>query len=380
MLIQTRNLLEATVPKTFLLATEAAGTTVFRLRNTTGFGSSWAVQLGETGDEQTEVLVLNGQPPNSGTLGTTTAVSAFEHPADTPVYAIKFNQVVFERSTAGTAGTATPLTNGTVTYQADSNDGRGNSYTVFDDTGAQMSYAYRTYFRNSVTGITSFESDWILPAGFGFYTLAAIRQRVKDKLWDSTYIDDDLMIDNWINEYKDKMSNAVIAINEDFALGTTDVGFSSDGYGTVTTADFKSVRRMDITYNGSDFYLAARMSPNDYYPDEQFSSVHPYYAWLGDNKFIVKPEESGGSARITFYRFGTTLVNDTDELPQPFRPYTDGFVDYGLSQALFKDGKLQEYDRKLVEANASKGMFVSEMTPRDKQPRYVDLTEPIDAG
>lgn len=219
MLIQTRNILHETAPKTYLLNTEAAGTTVFRLRNSNGFGSSWAIQIGETGEEQTEILVISGNP-GAGTLGTTTAASRFEHPADAPVYGIKFNQVVFERSTTGTAGTATPMTDGTITYQPDAYDvERGESYTIFDDTTGSASYAYRTYFRNSALTTNSIESDWITTAGFSFYSLGAIRQRIKDKLWNSTWIKEDITMDNWINEWKDKMSNAVIALNEDYALG-----------------------------------------------------------------------------------------------------------------------------------------------------------------
>src|SRR3990167_2136808 len=100
MIIRNPNTLHQNSPKTFLMNTEVAGTTVFRLRNITGFGSSWAVQIGEVGEEQTEILILGGgNPPAIGTLGTTTAASTFEHPADTPVYGIKYNQVVFQLPT-----------------------------------------------------------------------------------------------------------------------------------------------------------------------------------------------------------------------------------------------------------------------------------------
>lgn len=92
---------------------------------------------------------------------------------------------------------------------------------------------------------------------------------------------------------------------------------------------------------------------------------------------MLGPNESGGTARITFYRFGTTMVNDTDELPLPFRPYTDSFVDYGVAQASFKDGKLTEYDRKIGEVNVSKQEFINQMSPRDKGPRYIDQVEPM---
>ena len=373
MIIPTRNTLHLDAPKTYLMNTEVGGTTVFRMRNTSGFGSSWAIQVGETGHEQTEVLLLSGNPPAAGTLGTSTAASIFEHPADTPVYAIKFNQIVFERSTTGTAGTATPMTNGTLTYQAD------RDITQFDDTTGSASYAYRTYFRNSVLGANSTESDWITSAGFSFYSLASIRDRIKDKLWDSTYIKEDETIDNWINEWLFEMRNSAIAVNEDYALGTVDVGFGTEGLGTVTTADFKQIRRVDITYNGADYFLATKFNVNDYLPDEQFSSVHPYLHWRGDTIFRTRPAENGGTARMTFYRIGTTMVNDTDELEIPMRGYTKSFVDYGLAQAFLKDGKTTEYRDKLTEAAAAKTQFTQELSPRIKTATSIDVIEPINS-
>ena len=372
MIIPTRNILHETAPKTYLMNVEAQGTTIFRLRNTSGFGSSWAIQVGEAGHEQTEVLLLSGNPPAAGTLGTSTASSGFEHPADTPVYAIKYNQVVFERSTTGTAGTATPMTNGTLTYQADRN------LTQFDDTTGSASYAYRTYFRNSVLGANTTESDWITSAGFPFYSLANIRERIKEKLWDSTYIKEDETIDDWINEWLFEMRNSAIAVNEDYALGTVDVGFGTEGLGTVTTADFKQSRRVWITYNGADYFQSIKMDINSFVPDEQFSSVHPYHAWRGNTIFQIKPEESGGTARITFYRIGTTMVNDTDELELPMRGYTKSFVDYGLAQAFLKDNKTVEYQQKLAEASVAKTQFTQELTPRDKTgPTMISVVEPV---
>ena len=75
MIIRSRNLLAINSPKSYLSNSEVAGTTVFRIRNTSGFGSSYAVQIGETGEEQTEVLILSGSP--GGTVGTTTVPSLY---------------------------------------------------------------------------------------------------------------------------------------------------------------------------------------------------------------------------------------------------------------------------------------------------------------
>lgn len=373
MIIPSRNTLanQSWIPKTYLTHTESAGTNILRWSNPNGFSASWAVQVGETGEEQTEVVLLGASTP-SGTAGTLTANTLYEHPADTPLYGVKYNQVVFERSTAGTTGTASPITDGTITYQADKN------VTIFDDTSGSSSYGYRTYFRNSVLAVNSTESDWITSAGFSFYALASIRQRIKNKLWDASYIKDDSRIDEWINEWKDVMQNEVIAVNEDYALGTIEVAFDSNGYGTITTADFSQVRRMWITYDGVGTYQATKMNVNDYVPGQVFLTTRPHFHWEGDTVFKVLPDESGGTAQLEIYRFGTTMVNDTDTLPQTIRPFTKSFVDYGVAQAAFLDEKLDLYDRKIAEANIEKGQFVNKLVPRDKTgPQMIDLVESV---
>ena len=371
MIIKTHNNLPETSLKTFLSNTEAAGTTVFRIKNGLGFANGWGVQLGETGEEQSEVLVLSGAAGSAS--GTVSSASKYEHPADTPVYAIKYDQVVFERSTTGTAGTATPMTDGTVTIQAD------HDYTQFDDTSGTPTYAYRTYFRSSGLALNTIESDWITSGGFSFYSLAKIRQRVKDKLWDANFVTD-TMIDDWTNEWKDQMTNAVISVNEDYALGTVDVGFGTAGLGTITTADFNQVRRVWVTYNGVDVFQSTKQNVNDFIPDQTFSSAHPYHNFRGDNIIQINPPEQGGTAQLVFYRFGTTMVNDTDELPIPMRPYTQSFVDYGLAQAYAKDGKLNEFDRTMAAAVSTKFAFKNELTPRDKSgATYIDLKEEVTA-
>lgn len=368
MIIPARNLLHTVSPQSFLSNTEAAGTTIFRIKNTEGFGSSWGIQIGETGDTQSEVLLLNGNP--GGTIGTTTTASQYEHPADTPVYAIKYTQVVFDRSTTGTTGTATAI--GTQTYQA------SKESTEFDDTTGATTYAYRARFRNPTLGSTS-QSDWITPAGFSFYSLAKIRQRAKDKLWDSSFIKDDQTYDDWANEWKDKMSNAVIASNESYALGTVDVAFGTAGLGTITTEDFVSPRRVEITYNGANYYLSTKQTLIEFEPNEQFLSTHPYHNFVGDNVIQVKPIESGGTARITFYRFGTTMVNDTDVLPLPMRSFTDSFVDYVKLQAQYKDGKASQQDIENFETQHI-GKFVTHIVPRDRTGNtYVSLVSPTSA-
>ena len=143
MIIQSENILSQTAPKSYTTFDEVSGTNVIRWANPNLFSASWAVQIGETGQEKSEIVLLGTATP-SGTAGTLTANSLYAHPANTPLYAIKYDQVVFEVSATGTAGTAAPITNGTVPITPDS------MFTQYDDTTGSVSYTYKTYYRNSV--------------------------------------------------------------------------------------------------------------------------------------------------------------------------------------------------------------------------------------
>src|SRR3990167_1287752 len=367
-LLKTRNLLHEEAPKTKLTNPEVAGTIALRVENSSALTSGWGLQIGEVGEEQTEVVL--GTADNIGTISV--ATTDFSHPADTPVYFIKYNQVVFERSTTGTSGTATPLANGTIEYQADSN------YTIFDDTSGSSTYGYRTYFRNSALAVNSTESDWVTFAGHSYYSLGKMRERSRQRLWDANYLDDDT-IDNLLNEWKFEMQNEVNSVNEDYPMGTVDVGFGTDGFGTITTADFVSPRRVWVSYDGfQNTYQSTKMNVNDYLPNESFTSTHPMHNFVNDAVLEIHPSDNAGTARVTFYRFGTVLVNDTDELPVPMRSYTKSFIDYVHANALLKDGKQTEYRDKLTEAMASKQNFIQNIIPRDHTgPTYIDIVEGI---
>lgn len=364
-LIPVRNLLHEDAQFTRLTNTELAGTTVLRVENTTSMSDGWGLQIGETGGEQTEVVL--GTAPNIGTINTTAL--DFDHPADTPVYFIKFNQVVFERSTAGTTGTATPMTGGTVEYQPNS------TLTIFDDTSGSSTYGYRAYFRNSALSVNSTESDWITFAGPSFYSLSKVRDRAKSKLWNASWLTDTI-VDEWINECKDIMVNKAINLNKDYALGTSAVTFGTNGLGTITDTDYTDVRRVWVTYNGVDKFQSTKMSINDFYPTQYFSTAHPYHAFQGDNTLLIKPSDSTGTAELVFYRFGTTMVNDTDLLPVPMRSYTDIFVDYVYAQALGKDEKFAEKRDQMNEVNVKMEQFVLSLGDRDQTgPEMIDIVD-----
>ena len=380
--IKVQNPITASLPKTYTAVQQNAGVGTLYTKNVNGFQANWAIQVGESGENQSEIVLANVSAP-SGTQIVLTSTTNFEHPADTPVYAVKYDQVVFHKSTSGTAaGTSGPISGGTVTINPANWDSVNQiSFTQFDDTSGASTDAYRTYFLNSVTNGSTAFSDWLTPAGYSFYSLASITRRIRNKLWNSAYIKDDAVIHDWINEWRDIMANEVLIVNADYNLGSVQVAFGTDGYGTINDLALDSLRRVWVTYDGINQYQSTKMNINDYNPEETFVTNHPYHYFSGtaNNVVTVSPPSSGGTMTIIYYQFGTTLVEDTDTLPIPMRSYTDSFVDYGVAQAAFVDEKMDQYNLKMGLANAAKAEFVNQIAYHDKTgPSYVDIIEEVD--
>jgi hypothetical protein len=377
MIIKVKNTLDSSAQYTFTGAPYSANVGTIGVKNINAFQSNWAVQIGKTGEEKSEIGVLSSGAI-SGTSLVLVANTSFDHPEDTPVYAIKFDQLVFKRSTSGTAGTAVAITNGTISITPDS------AYTQFDDTSGATGYAYKVAFRNSVTGDVSSDSTWLTTSGYSFYSLAKLRDRIRNKLFSIGYLKQndnrDSQIDDWINEWLETMNNTAVDVNQDYSLGSVDVAHGTDGLATINSSDFKEVRRVWFTTDGVDNYKARQFHITDFLPGEEFNETHPYYFNYGDNVIGKKPTGNAGTAKVVYYKMGTVLANDTDELPIVMRPYTKSFVDYGVCQAYYFDGSATMGDRFMAAANGERDLFRTQITPRAKSgPTYITFTDALGA-
>lgn len=357
MLIKTKNDQTEKAPKTTLSAAVAAAAVSLSVKNVAGFTDDWNAQVGETGEEKTEVKEIVSAP-SAGTFGV--SALSFEHPADTPVYCVRYNQVIFKQSTTGTAGTATAMTDGTIGITPDW------EFTQFDDTGGSTSYAYKTAFRSTGLSSNSSDSDWITPAGHPFYSQAGIRDRVKSKLPSADFVSDD-DIDSWSNEWMESMNNTAIDVNEDYRVGTAQVSFSGTiQYGTITSEDFKQVRRAWYTEDGTDWYQMTKQEYTDFAPSADFNETHPYYHMRGDNEIGRNPHVNSGTIEVSYYKLNASLDSDSDLLPVPMRGYTSSFVNYALAQAYRKDNKITDAERLEAKCEFDKQQFKKELTPRNK--------------
>ncbi len=371
MIIRIKNDLATEAQKSYTASPMEAGTTKLTVVNHSVFTDDWAVQLGETGEAKTEIKNITSVP-SAGTFGIGTL--SYDHPTDTPVYAIRYDQVIFKRATAGTSGTATAMTGGTVNITPNS------EFTQFDDTSGSTSYGYRASFYSSGLSSEGATSDWLTPAGHDFYSLGKVRQRIKSKAQNGDQLLDD-EIDDWVNEWMERMTATATKVNQDYNLGTVDVGFSGTAeYGTITSADFKQVRRAWYTEDSSNWYTMTKENIVDFEPTSVYNETAPYYHMRGDSEIGRNPHDNSGTIRLTYYKLNPVLDSDGDNLPVPMRGYTNSFVDWGLAQAKRKEGKETEALQLEAKAEGSRQQFEAELTPRNQSgSSYIKIVEGWDS-
>lgn len=369
MLVRAKNnLTDFSVAQSFLATSGTAGQTAFTLQNAVGFKEDYAVQFGATGEDKSEVALISGAPGD--TLATTAAGLKFPHPTDTPVWCYYYNQAVFYKSAAGTAGTSAAITDGTVTLTPDS------EYTIFNDTAALSGDAWQTAFRNSALDVTSSKSDWIPFSGFQAYSMGGLRARAKNNV--NAEIPDETW-NGWLQEWQQEMNNGAVKVNKDYSMGTLDVAFSGTAQeGTITNEDFMKPRRVWMI-DSSGTYKATHIKYNGYYPDETFNNSDPRFYLRGDNVIGRLPADENGTARIAYDSSGTIMNSDSDLLPLPMRPYWKSFIDYSLSRAYrhpsIKD--MSNANKLEIQAYTLRDRFIQDLTPRDQTSQeMVKIIEP----
>lgn len=349
-----------------------AGVGTIPVRNTNAFHNNWAVQFGKTGEETAEIVLLNSSSITDNYLYSS-GTTKFDHPQDTPLFNIHFDKLIFKRSTVGTAGTAVAFTGSTVSITPDS------SYTEFNDTTGLDTYAYKTQYFCSATNDISVESDWIVIGGPTPYSLSGLRQRLKDNLVSASYVKEDRIIDAWINEWIESMTNSAIKANQDFSLGVTDIALGTTGLGTITVTNFKQPRKVEIQYNsGTSRVLSQQIGVNEFSQQDIFSSVAPRHYWLGDNVIGVIPYQDSGTVHLTYGKRADLLFEDTDALPMSLQNYTVGCVHWALYRAYDLDQKTDQAESHFSKFKAQQNDFVMEMTPRDVSgPKYISITNSL---
>lgn len=354
MFIRIKNTLADNSPKSNLTSAIQAGANVVPVKNINNFQVNYYTQLGQTGEERSEIVQVAGTP-SGGTFACGT--TRFPHPSDTPAYSIKYNQVVIKRSTSGTAGSASLY--GTVSITPD------HPFTQFEDTTTLPGYAYKTAFYNSALDVYSSDSNWITTDGYSPYSRAGLRDAVRKRIKNIPGIEDD-DINLFLNEYMEMMRNGAVQVNEDYGLGTLNVSVGAGTQEYLITDDLHRTPARVWMINGNGTVAYNPIFTSDIDPSMDYSWSPRFYL-PGDNTigFLPIPQE-GGTAQVIQNELDEQLDSDDDEIPRPMKPYKTGFIDYATAMCYRQDGKDTLADSREVLAMRKIDMFKSEIDPRQR--------------
>ena len=164
--------------KTFLTATAQSNANSFKVQNADRIPTGSLIMLGEMGMEQTEVLTTASGATN--TTLSTTGNSKFSHAPDEPVYKLRYDKVMFYRSTAAD-GTYTLIA--TVDIDVDNR----NLKTEYQDLLGSGTSFYKTKFINSLTSEETEFSDYISAQGYQKDTIGKVIDSVVRRVKDTGY-------------------------------------------------------------------------------------------------------------------------------------------------------------------------------------------------
>lgn len=373
MIIKTDNLeLIKDAPKTYLTSGVSAAGVTLSVKNVAGAVANLYALVGEIGEENSEIKLISGVSGKDLTVAALTN----DHAADTVVYIVSYNQVRIYKSTAGCSGSFS--LNTTVDITPD-------SITTDEEVTVGTADAVKTTFYNEAgTGESGF-SPCIPYTGFTFYSVRTLTDRVASLFGDPDFkVLKRNDVANWLAECADKLQAVAIEADESYDLQYVAIPMAADKelYGTSDgfPTDFKSEKKLFITYDGTNNYRASFRDFQDFDPDDAHSQTTPIYYFQGDQVGIKPVGVSGGTIKLWYYARTSRLDDDSDELPSVMRDYTDAFINYGLWRAFYGDKKWEAGDRYKALFEADKMNFASEISSRHKdRPRFVKSSDPDEA-
>lgn len=187
--------------KTYLTDPVSEAATSLVVKNNDRFSANQRIMLGEMGQEKTEIVTLSAV---SGGTGLTIGATVYPHPVDTPIYALRFDQVKFYRSTTGVSGTYSILA--TVALDVDNE----NLHTLYDDTTGVSTYYYKISFYHSISTVESSLSDPVVGAGYPRKSAGKIADDLLQEFGQdalNTISRDELR--SWMNEVNDDLHGRV---------------------------------------------------------------------------------------------------------------------------------------------------------------------------
>ena len=157
---------------TYLSADVSSGASTITVQSITGFAIDQILLISEIEQEKTEIIKTHASTSPTGTTITLASNLIFDHPQDTKVYIIDWDQVEISWAST-TTGTKSVLD--TIDIQVDQKE------TLYDETTKSSGY-YFTRFKNTIDTIYSSYSDAVPYAGYADNTVFMIKKRALDSI------------------------------------------------------------------------------------------------------------------------------------------------------------------------------------------------------
>ena len=172
----------------YLSGDVVAGATSVGVQSTIGFTTNQIILVGEIGREKTEIIKTSSGSAPGGTSIALNSGLAFDHPQDTKVYLIDWNQFAISRATAATSQKSTITT---VNLQVD------RDFSIYNDTTNLTGYGFIEFY-DDINARYSTASDPIPYAGYEDNTVFMIKKRALDAV--NEQVDTDLITNEFLNQ------------------------------------------------------------------------------------------------------------------------------------------------------------------------------------
>lgn len=268
MLIKIRNPIEVAIELSGLSNKANAGENSITVLNNEGFSANDWVVIRAIGDEQAELKQIY-QVSTSGTI-TLTSTLSFSHAIGTKVFSLPYNQYEISRKTTESGSFSVLATNN---LEVD------DEYSVYDDTGGQTSYFYRTRFLNSHSGQYSSYSSTL--KGTGYSTRAVkimidtILSRTNDKYGKFTSRSEVLRDVNYAYQ---QVINKLMAASSEYFLHSLEIPTESFQHEYTLPSDFREL----IDIRDSDSNLIIPISRHDSYESRGYELIGRNTLYLED--------------------------------------------------------------------------------------------------
>lgn len=349
----------------------SAAAVTLNVQNTAGLNNADYLVIGKVGSEKTELVNITAAVSSNTQL--TVSALKFDHSTDTPVTFTKFNQVRFYKSTDG--GTVYSIYT-TVALAVD------RLITTADDTTSLASYYYKATFYNSTSGKESSFSAVLPGSGFPWYSVHSLQDRVIDLFPDpSEEILTRAQLVSWFNEEYRRLISLTSKIDQGIFLKTNEDAPSSLVSGTKAYSlptDFKSMKKVEISYDGITYYRAYPQQEGYGYPTMVYDKTAPLYIVLHNTvEFRPTADSSNGRYKLWYYYQSEPFDMDDDTIDLPIRPYLDAIVFHALTRAKQKNKQFDEAEYWDGQAKSVETLMQNELQSRTTTdiPRWIDISD-----